>query len=553
MRALLLLLILTTLGGSAAGQGPQPYDGFTLFAPNSGQRTYLMDLDGTMVHTWNTQNPPGLAVYLLANGNLLHSDRTVNGGTGGTGGGVSEIAWDGSVVWSMPFTSAQNGGLQHHDVEELPSGNILLIAWEAKTRAECLAAGRNPAYLANNSTFLPDMVLEVVRSGPSAGTIAWEWHAWDHLVQDFDATQANYGSVSGSPQLIDINYPPMRELSGDWLHVNGVKYNAVLDQIVISIHDLNEVWILDHSTTTAEASGHTGGNSGMGGDLLYRWGNPEAYQRGTQADAQLFGQHDAHWIEAGSPGEGNLLIFNNGIGRPGQQYSTVVEIITPVDAAGDYALVAGQAFGPTAPTWVYQANPPTSFFSSAISGAQRQPNGNTLICEGQTGLLFEVDPVGNTVWQYQNAQPSPQRSNVFKVRRYDRRLFSQPDTLSVSAGGQISFHIEAGTMRAGQTYFLVGSASGTSPGIFVGNGINLPLNVDPYLVYTAVNPNTAFLSQTLGTLDQEGASTAVLSLPAGGAPANLVGATFHHAYLVLDLAAGLATRASNAQAFSFTL
>jgi len=542
--------VLVVLVGSVAGQAV-PYDGFTLFAPQASRQTYLMDLDGTMVHTWNTQYQPGHAVYLLANGNLLHSDRTVNGGTGGTGGGISEIAWDGSVIWSGSFVSAQNGGLQHHDVEELPSGNILLIAWETKTQGECLAAGRNPAYL-TNATFLPDTVLEVVRSGPNAGTIAWEWHAWDHLVQDFDATRANFGSVAGSPELIDINYPPIRENDGDWLHVNSVKYNASLDQICISVHDLNEVWILDHSTTTAEASGHTGGNSGMGGDLLYRWGNPEAYQRGTVGDRQLFGQHDANWIAPGSPGEGNLLIFNNGAGRPGGQYSTVVEIATPVDANGNYnTLGSGMAFGPMVPIWIYQASPASSFFSAGISGAQRQPNGNTLICEGFTGRLFEVDPAGNTVWQYLNTQPSQQSGTVFKARRYDRRLFSQPYHLSVSAGGQVSFHIEAGAMRAGQTYFLVGSASGTSPGISVGNGVVLPLNADPYLMFTVVNPNAGFLPQSLGTLDSEGASTVTLSLPPAGAPSSLVGATLHHAYVVLDLAAGIATRASNAQAFLF--
>ena len=65
-----------------------------------------------------------------------------------------------------------------------------------------------------------------------------------------------------------------------------------LDQIVLSNHNLSEIWIIDHSTTTLEAASHSGGNSGKGGDLLYRWGNPQAYDQGTGADQLL--NHQQH-------------------------------------------------------------------------------------------------------------------------------------------------------------------------------------------------------------------------------------------------------------------
>src|SRR5678815_4211721 len=145
---------------------------------------------------------------------------------------------------------------------------------------------------------------------------------------------------------------------------------------------MDEMYVIDHSTTTAEAAGHTGGNSGRGGDLLYRWGNPVAYGAGTEADQQLFGQHDAQWIPAGSPGAGNILIFNNGLDRPAGQFSTIEEITPPVDAQGNYALTPGSAYGPALPSWNYTAAIPTSFSSDHISGTQRLPNGNTLICDG---------------------------------------------------------------------------------------------------------------------------------------------------------------------------
>ena len=66
------------------------------------------------------------------------------------------------------------------------------------------------------------------------------------------------------------------------MHCNGLDYNSALDQIALSCRGMNEVYIIDHSTTTEEAVGHTGGNAGKGGDILYRWGNPSVPQRPLQ-------------------------------------------------------------------------------------------------------------------------------------------------------------------------------------------------------------------------------------------------------------------------------
>ena len=135
--------------------------------------------------------------------------------------------------------------------------------------------------------------IEVAHDGSSGGEIVWEWHIWDHLIQDYDPSKNNYGSIAEHPELIDVN---MIEVAGggpggggpggggrpggaggDWFHVNGVDYNAELDQIAFSSRHTSEIYIIDHSTTTEEAAGHTGGNSGMGGDIMYRWGNPSNY------------------------------------------------------------------------------------------------------------------------------------------------------------------------------------------------------------------------------------------------------------------------------------
>jgi hypothetical protein len=254
----------------------------------------------------------------------------------------------------------------------------------------------------------------------------WEWHVWDHLVQDHDPTGPNYARLSDHPELVDVNgdqvprnltdealerlqalgyvlrgaSPP--DLRADHLHTNSIAYNPSLDQIALSVSRFNELWIIDHDTTTAEAAGHRGGRAGRGGDLLYRWGSPRAYGRGSPRDQQLFGQHDVRWVPAGRPGEGNLTVFDNGDGRPGGSYSAVVEIIPPLAQDGRYSLSPGAAFGPARPTWTYTARDRRSFFADFISGAHRLPNGNTFICSGPTGRFFEVTPRGETVWEYEN-------------------------------------------------------------------------------------------------------------------------------------------------------
>ena len=188
----------------------------------------------------------------------------------------------------------------------------------------------------------------------------------------------------------------------DWMHVNAVAYNAELDQIALSSPSFHEIWIIDHSTTTQEAKGHTGGRWGKGGDILYRWGNPRAYRNGTSLEQRLFGQHNIQWIPKGLSGEGHLLVFNNGGGRKPVEYSSVDEFVPPTDRDGNYIRPKRGPFGPTMPIWSYTAPNKKDFYSWFISGAQRLPNGNTLINAGAVGIVFEVTPEGETVWKLSN-------------------------------------------------------------------------------------------------------------------------------------------------------
>jgi len=399
------------------------WPGYTLMAPIALTTTYLLDMDGTVVHTWESDAPAGNAVYLLDNGNLLRTEQVLPEGErrfdqGGAGGRVREIAPDGTVVWEYTLSDTQRR--LHHDVAALPNGNILMIAWEAVSRAEAIAAGRDPLLLKDDELWA-DIVIEVRPEPPSGGEIVWIWRVWDHLVQDFDPTKEYFGDVAAEPGLVDLNYAHQGG-GKDWNHTNSIAYNAQLDQIALSVHEFGEVWIIDHSTTTCEAAQHSGGRSGRGGDLLYRWGNPRAHRAGDLSDQVWFGQHDVHWIEAGLPGAGHLLAFNNGLGRPERTrpYSTVDEVAVPVLTDGSYAQPeTGVPYVPAEPAWQYRG---PGLYSANISGAQRLSNGNTLICEGGSGRILEVTATGARAWEYVNPFGKPgkngPRNEVFKVRRY---------------------------------------------------------------------------------------------------------------------------------------
>jgi hypothetical protein len=375
-----------------------------LYNTNRSNTTHLVNMDTReIVHSWTRSSTPGNTVYLLENGNLLRPQLTFMGrlNGGGAGGLIEEIDWDNDLVWS--YTYASDTYKQHHDAIRLPSGNTLFIAWEVKSEAEAVQAGRDESV-----AMWPDHLVEVEPTGSSGGTIVWEWHAWDHLIQDHDPSVDNHGVVADHPELIDVNLGTIH--SGgpgggeDWLHLNAVDYNEELDQVIVSSHTLCEVWVIDHSTTTEEAAGHTGGNSGMGGDLLYRWGNPANYGAGTSADQRLFVVHAVSWIRVGLPGEGHILLFNNGDGRPEGNFSSADEIVSPVDSSGAYPMSSG-VWGPSTLEWTYSVGP--MFYSNHISSAQRLASGNTFICEGTSGYIFEVTPSGETVWDHDAGMETP--------------------------------------------------------------------------------------------------------------------------------------------------
>ena len=410
-------------------------DGYILFPAANSASMYLINRKGELVHEWKGIYRV-MGAYLGDDGSLVQNvedpDFPVFAG-GGETGRIQKISWDGKVLWDFEYATDEYHA--HHDFNVMPNGNILLIAWEAKTADQALAAGRNPV-LTPKAGVWPDKIVEIQPEGKRGGKVVWEWHVWDHLIQDYDRSKANYGNPADHPELLDFNVgdtvPPLisqdsmdvlhasgrgwrnqtpENIGSDIYHFNAIKYNAELDQIVFSSPDLSEIFIIDHSTSTREAAGHKGGRWGKGGDFLYRWGNPQNYRRGDSTARRLFRQHDVRWVEKGKPGEGNLTIFNNdNPNKDTLNFSSVIEIDPPRDDKGNYVLQKGKAFGPEEPVWTYVAPDSVSFYSGFISGAHRTDNGNTFITEGAKARFFEVTPDGKVVWEYLN----PYRGDIRK-------------------------------------------------------------------------------------------------------------------------------------------
>jgi hypothetical protein len=359
-------------------------DGYTLFTPEQNNNVYLINNCGEKINEWLFNEKPGATCYLLENGNLLRAGKD----------NIEIRDWDNTIVWTYATTA--NGIAQHHDIEPLPNGNILCVVTDQYTIAQATNYGRNPAI--TGATFKLDKIVELQPNGMNNANIVWEWKFTDHIIQDFDNTKLNFGVVENFPELVDINFDNGQ--TTDWTHVNAIDYNPNLDQVMISVRHLSEIFIVDHSTTTVEASGHTGGNFNKGGDILWRWGNPQVYRQGNTSTQKLFLQHDSKWVETGYLDEGKITVFNNG--GDGTNTFSSVHLITPQINSNEYVMNSNM-FLPNNFEWSWNG----SFFGNLMNenkkcGVHGLPNGNFIICETSKGRISEITKTGVHLWSYKN-------------------------------------------------------------------------------------------------------------------------------------------------------
>ena len=475
MRIFLILISTVLLSISVYSQNTvgllsyQPwssYDGYNLVFPHNQPHVFLLDNCGRIVHSWEdeAQFRPGNIAYITQEGNLLKAKRSSDISqdaiwAGGGGHFVEMRDWDNNILWSYGLNNEEQR--LHHDMELLPNGNVIMIAWHSITKEDAVEMGRDTALIASDVLW-PD---EIIEYDPNLDSIVWKWRAIDHLVQDFDSTKANFGVVAESPNKINFNYDTS-DGHPDWMHCNSIDFDPLNNHILLSVPTFSEFWIIDHSTTTEEAAGSTGGFGGKGGDLLYRWGNPAAYDQGTEDDQKSFYQHDVHYIgeflDPWHPLVGKIGFFNN---RVGADFSTANILTQDFDM---YQNIFGIQDGKFLPenTDVTITHPvPQEMYSTGLSSFQVLNNDNYLLTSGRFGYSFELDPDDNKiVWEYK----TPTRGQA---------IASQGDTLEIN--NNLTFRLKR------------------YPIDFVGFD-NKDLNPGAYL---ELNPNETFCPDLLPTQD----------------------------------------------------
>ncbi len=370
------------------------FNGYTLFTPlgdvPGGQNStlYLINMNGEVVHRWSVPFSP-LQGRLLPNGNLIvigRNDKNDPGrpGTGayemgGVAGWLVELSWDGKRVFKHVDLN------MHHDFARLPGGNTIYLAWEPVPEAlRGKVRGGIKGSEHPDGTMFNDSLVEI----DPQGKVVWEWHANTHLDPDLDIMGPLYKRQ-------------------EWLHANSL---AVLadGNVALTGRNTDSLLVLEKRN----------------GRILWRWGNaaygdkPSGHLEYRSGSDVMGGPHDVREIPLGYPGAGRLSCYDNGTYAAA---SRVVEI------------------DPATRKLIWQSSQPglgRKHFSNFVSGAQRLPNGNTLVCDGANGRFFQVTPANKTVWEYVNPYiTSPlYRGAVFKVHHYPPGYCPQFDALQPAQG-----------------------------------------------------------------------------------------------------------------------
>jgi hypothetical protein len=409
----------------------EPYNGFNFYGNGvslKAKSCQLLDMKGKVIHEWKSEYALQDKPYLLRDSSVLWPGIDNNDAGQGkfpagsllsyfVSGRFQIIKWDGSIAWDFPYRSSTY--IPHHDCFPAYFTN------DPKELPHVFAV----VYSKENSDTISEKIVEIKPTGKTTGEIVWEWKAWDHKTDN----------GTDKPELLDIKKGWMSAMGKletregavqtagsqykEWLHANYVRYNPVLDQVMVNIKAFSEFIILDHGTTIAEAAGHTGGRYGKGGDILYRWGNPKSY--GCTGTQYFKGQHSASWIpkympgtRKPLPGAGNIFVVSNG-DQTGYE-------IAPDHNNGVYARAAGKAYGPEKPVRTFDL-PNLEINEGTL---QRMPNGNTFVCDARTGTagtaLEEFDSAGKSVWKLDGV-------TAYQCFRYDSAYMGS--TLLETDGG----------------------------------------------------------------------------------------------------------------------
>lgn len=379
------------------------WNGYTVFqAKETG--ACIVDMNGATVQMW--QGLHGFPNALLPGGHVMGTTGQRDGRYGYQDHrDLVQVDWEGNTVWKFneyeyiedPGEEAQWMARFHHDFQregspvgyyvpgmepKVKEGNTLLLAHKNLYNREI-----------TEKLLLDDVFLEVNWEGD----IVWEWICSDHF-DELDFSEEARNTM--------YRIPNMRACSGgmgDWMHINSMSLlgpNRFYDDGDTRFHPDNIIWSGRQANIIAITDKKSGRLVWILGPDYDR--TPELMKLGW-----IIGQHHAHMIPRGLPGEGNILVFDNGgwagYGSPNPGASRGFN-----NVMRDYSRVL--EFDPVTLEIVWQLTPAelnlekpvdyAKFYSPFISAAQRLPNGNTLITEGSDGRLIEVTRDHRVVWEY---------------------------------------------------------------------------------------------------------------------------------------------------------
>ena len=312
------------------------YNGYTLFAPLGCKDTWLIDMQGRIVHHWPLPNIPGTYGKLLPNGHLIYGcrsdpDKREKAGApklSGFGGLLREVDWDNNLIWEY------EDHFMHHDFCRMENGNTMVLKYIKVPQKIAAEVKGGVPETEDGGKMWCDSISEIT----SEGKVVWEWLSYEHL------------------DPVEHSICPLCTRK-EWTHGNTCVVLSDGD-ILTCFRQTNTVCIIDKKT----------------GDIKWQWG------RGL---GELAHGHDAQLLP-----NGNILIFDNGFHRAGVELtSSMVIELNPKTKKIE---------------WEYRGDPVTDFYSAACSGAQRLPNGNTLICSSLEARIFEITKKGEIVWEYIN-------------------------------------------------------------------------------------------------------------------------------------------------------
>ncbi|MEH7547847.1 MULTISPECIES: aryl-sulfate sulfotransferase [Bacillaceae] len=401
--------------GATVYNPQKAWSGYTIFqAADHG--ALLIDMNGKEVHLWKGLR--GFPNKMLPGGYVLgHTKQRDPKYSFQDEADLVQVDWDGNIVWKFdrieyiedPGHEPQWMARAHHDYQregnpvgyyvpglesKVDSGKTLILAHRNVHKPEI-----------SDKPLLDDIIVEV----DWEGNILWEWAVSDHFDElGFDESAKNV--LFRDPNLRGFG----NDTDGDWMHINSMSTigpNKFYDQGDERFHPDNIIWDARESNIIAIIDKKTG-------KIVWKLG-PDYSTPDVKHIGWIIGQHHAHIIPQGLPGEGNLLVFDNGgwggygLPNPASPYgsknavrdhSRILEI-NPVTLEIEWQYTPTEA-GFQAPLDSYR------FYSPYISSAQRLPNGNTLITEGADGRIFEVTREHELVWEYISPYKNGRNSNM---------------------------------------------------------------------------------------------------------------------------------------------